>query len=305
MVIRATYFTDPACPWGYSALPALRVLEWRYREQIDWRLVLIGLREDASGYAAGWDAGASAARLGAFRRLYGMPFALAPKSRAAGTGRGCRAVTAARLLEPGSEWPTLRALHLANFNSLLLLDDTESIREALRTAGLDGDAIADRLDDPDVVEAYERDKAEARAAAGTAAEAQGKTSTSDGPVRYTAPSVIFEHDGRQLVAGGWQPMLAYDVLIANLDPTLERTEPPESPEPLLEYFTGGLTTAEVAALLAPGPDYVSDVETAERLLIQLAGDGGAIRIPLGQDALWKTPNGADEPLARSTASAVA
>ena len=304
-MIQATYFTDPACPWGYSALPALRALEWRYRDQIDWRLVLIGLREDASGYAAGWDAGASAARLGTFRRLYGMPFSLAPKARAAGTGRGCRAVVAARLLEPGSEWRTLRALHLANFTTPLLLDDTESIRAALSAAGLDGDAIADRLEDPDVVEAYERDKAEARTAAGTAAEAQGKTSASDGPVRYTAPSVLFEHDGRRLVAGGWQPMLAYDVLIANLDPTLERAEPPESPEPLLEYFTDGLTTAEVAALMAPGPDYVTDLETAERLLIQLAGDGGAIRIPLGQDALWKTASGADEPLSRSTASAVA
>jgi 2-hydroxychromene-2-carboxylate isomerase len=305
MMIRATYFTDPACPWGYSALPALRVLEWRYRDQLDWRLVLIGLREDASGYAAGWDAGASAARLGEFRRLYGMPFALAPKARAAGTGRGCRAVVAARLIEPGSEWRTLRALHLANFTTPLLLDDTESIREALRAAGLDGDTIADRLDDPDVVEAYERDMAEARTAAGTAAETQGKTANSDGAVRYTAPSVIFEHDGQQLIAGGWQPMLAYDVLIANLDPTLERTDPPESPEPLLEHFTEGLTTVEVAALLAPGPDYVTDVDAAERQLIQLAGDGVATRVPLGHDALWRLAGSADEPLARSTASAVA
>jgi 2-hydroxychromene-2-carboxylate isomerase len=305
MVIQATYFTDPACPWGYSALPALRVLEWRYREQLDWRLVLIGLREDASAYAAGWDAGAAAARLGTFRRLYGMPFSLEPKARAAATGRGCRAVVAARLIEPGSEWRTLRALHLANFTTQLLLDDAESIREALNAAGLDGDAIADRIDDPDVVEAYERDKAEARTAAGTAAEAQGKTATSDGPVRYTAPSVIFEHDGRQLVAGGWQPMLAYDVLLANLDPTLRRTDPPETPEPLLDHFTEGLTTAEVAALLAQGPDYVTDVDAAEQALIQLVGDGLATRVPLGQAALWKTASGADDPLTRGTASAVA
>jgi predicted DsbA family dithiol-disulfide isomerase len=304
-VIRATLYTDPACPWGYSALPALRVIEWRYRDQIDWRLVMIGLREDASGYAAGWDAGASAARLAEFRRLYGMPFALAPKARAAGTGRGCRAVVAARLLDPGSEWPTLRALHLANFTTPLLLDDDELIREALGAAGLDADAIVDRLDDPDVADAYERDKAEARTAAGTAAEAQEKTSTSDGPVRFTAPSVVFERDGRQLVGGGWQPMLAYDVLIANLDPTLTRTSPPESPEPLLEHFSGGLTTAEVAALMARGPDYVADPEATERLLVQLVGNGSAIRVPLGQDALWKSAGSAGEPLSRGSATAVA
>ena len=82
------------------------------------------------------------------------------------------------------------------------------------------------------------------------------TSTSDGPVRYTAPSVVFEHGDRRLVAGGWQPALAYDVLLANLDPKLVRTPPPETPEPLLEFFSDGLTTAEVAALLAGGPDYV-------------------------------------------------
>ena len=57
-------------------------------------------------------------------------------------------------------------------------------------------------------EAYERDKAEARSAAGTAIETQGKASTSEpGLVRFTAPSIVFEQDGRTLVAGGWQPDL--------------------------------------------------------------------------------------------------
>jgi 2-hydroxychromene-2-carboxylate isomerase len=304
-VIRATLYTDPACPWGYSALPALRVLEWRYGDQLDWRVVMIGLREDAGALAAGWDAGASAARLGVFRDRYGMPFALNPKARAAGTGRGCRAVVASRVLDPGSEWATLRALHLANFTTPLLLDDDESIREALAAAGLDADAIVDRLDDPEVTEAYERDKTEARTAMGTPAEAQGKTSTSDGPVRYTAPSVVFELDDRRLVGGGWQPVLAYDVLIANLAPSLLREPPPETPEPLLERFPGGLTTAEIAALLAQGPDYVADTEATERLLMEVVKAGAAIRIPLGQDALWKTAGGAAESSPRRAAATTA
>jgi 2-hydroxychromene-2-carboxylate isomerase len=286
-VTRATLYTDAACPWGYSANPALRVLEWRYGDQLDWRLVMIGLRDDASGLAArGWDAATAAARLGSFRDRYGMPYVLAPKARPAATGRGCRAVVAARLVDPGSEWAVLRALQLGNFTSSLLLDDDKMIRTTLAAAGLDADAIVDRLDDPEVTEAYERDKGEARTATGTAAEAQGKTSTSDGPVRYTAPSVVFERDGRQLVAGGWQPLLAYDVVLANLDPTLARTPPPESPEPLLERFPYGLTTAEVAALLAQGPDHIADQDATERLLLQLVADGVAIRISLGQDAIW-------------------
>jgi hypothetical protein len=235
-----------------------------------------------------------------------MPFASAPKERAAGTGRGCRAVVAARLLEPGSEWRVLRALQLANFTTPLLLDDDDRIRASLsKVDGIDGDAIVDRLDDPEVAAAYEADRAEARSAAGTAAEAQGKTSTSDGPVRFTAPSVVFERDGRQLVAGGWQPILAYDVLIANLEPDLERTPPPDSPEPLLERFPDGLTTAEVAALLATGPDYVADHEAAEQLLVRLVGDGGAVRVPLGQDALWRAAGTVQRTAAVRDAAAVA
>ncbi len=93
---------------------------------------------------------------------------------------------------------------------------------------------------------------------------------------------MFELDGTSLVAGGWQPLLAYDVLLANLDASLERTPPPDSPMPLLEHFRDGLTTAEVAALLADGPDPVPDLEDARRALEAAE----ATRAPLGQDALW-------------------
>src|SRR5436853_414000 len=48
--IRVTLYNDAGCPWGYSANPALRVLEWRYGAQLEWRLVLIGLTEAAQEY---------------------------------------------------------------------------------------------------------------------------------------------------------------------------------------------------------------------------------------------------------------
>jgi hypothetical protein len=147
--------------------------------------------------------------------------------------------------------------------------------------GVDGDAVVARIDDPEVVAAYEADKAEARTATGSPSELQGKTAQSDGPVRYTAPSVVFELDGRRLEAGGFQPVEAYDVLIANLDPTIVRTPPPDGPDPLLERFPDGLTTQEVAALLARGND-VPDRDAAERALLEL----GAVRTPAGDDAIW-------------------
>jgi protein-disulfide isomerase-like protein with CxxC motif len=264
------------------------VLDWRYREQLSWRLVMIGLREDASALIArGYDPARAVLGQHTFRERYGMPFGLVPKERPAGTGRGCRAVVAARLLAPGSEWRVLRALQLANFTTPLLLDDAAAIRAALSDAPhIDADAIVERLDDAEVAKAYERDKAEARSAAGTAAESQCKTSTSDGPVRFTAPSIAFEREGETLVAGGWQPVLAYDVLIANLEPGLERNPPPDGPEPLLEHFPDGLTTAEVAGLLAEGPDPIADLKGTERTLLDLVARGNARRVPLGHDALW-------------------
>src|SRR5450755_1663898 len=286
-MISTTMYSDPACPWAYSESPALRVIEWRYGDQLDWKLVLIGLTEDSSQYAArGYTPLRGALGQLSFRR-YGMPFSPQPKARVTATARACRAVVAARLIRPGDEWRVFRALQLANFTTPLLLDDDEQLASVLRAvSGVDADTIVSRLDDPEVSEAYEQDRAEARTAAGSAAELQGKTAASDGPVRFTAPSVVFERDGQRLVAGGFQPVEAYDVLIANLDPTLERRPAPETPAPLLERFPDGLTTQEVAALLTSGND-ARDRTAAEAALLELVSEGRAERIPLGDDALWR------------------
>ena len=240
-MIEATLYTDAGCPWAYSANPALRVLEWRFRDQLRWRLVMIGLREEASEAAVrAYDPDRALTRWRVFEERYGMPFGTEAKARPSGTGRGCRAVVAAGMLDPGSEWTVFRALQIANFTSpTLFLDDAESIREALRAVpGVDADGIAERIDDADVVAEYERQQAEARSAAGTPAEAQDKTATSDGHVRFTAPSVVFRRGEDSAFAGGWQPLLSYDTVLANFAPELERVPPPESPEPLLDALPG-------------------------------------------------------------------
>jgi predicted DsbA family dithiol-disulfide isomerase len=286
-VISATLFSDPACPWAYSESPALRVLEWRYDSQLDWRLVLIGLTERASQYE---ERGYTPLRgaLGQVRfRRYGMPFAPNPKDRVSATARACRAVVAVRLAHPGSEWAAFRALQFANFTTRLLLDDDEGLRDVLSTVpGIDADAIVSSLDSPEVTDAYNSDRTETREAEGSAAELQGKTATSDGPVRFTAPSIVFQSNGTRLVAGGFQPVEAYDVLVANIDPTLDRKPPPETPEPLLHHFRGGVTTQEVAALMTPN-NGTPDREAAEAAMVELVAAGKAVREPLGDDALWK------------------
>ena len=294
-MIEATLYSDPACPWAYSGNPALRVIEWRYGDQLRWRLVLVGLTEDASQYEKrGYTPLRNALGHLLFRDRYGMPFAPAPKPRLSATSRACRAVVAARITQPGSEWRVFRALQLANFTSPLVLDDDAQLADVLRAVpGINAPDVVARIDAPDVVAAYDRDRHESRSAQGSAAELQGKTATTDGPVRFTAPSVAFEAGGQRLLAGGqrflaggFQPVEAYDVLIANLDPTLRRQPPPETAEPLLERFPDGLTTQEVAALLTAGND-APDRAGAEAALIELVGAGRAVREPLGDDALWK------------------
>lgn len=289
-MITATLFSDPACPWAYSESPALRVIEWRYRDQLQWRLVLIGLTERSEQYLQrGYTPLRGALGQLSFRR-YGMPFSPAPKPRVSATARACRAVIAARLAAPGSEWRVFRALQLANFTTDLVLEDDEGLRAVLARIDdpahpIDADAIIAALDCEDVSAAYEADKAESRTARGSATELQGKAGNTDGQVRYTAPSIIFQSGGARLEAGGFQPVEAYDVVIANLDPTLARQAPPETPESLLAHFEGGLTTQEVAACMTHGNDAV-DRRAAEAALIELVADGRATRRSLGDDAMW-------------------
>ncbi len=151
--------------------------------------------------------------------------------------------------------------------------------------GIDVDAAIAAIDTPAVEEAYQRDRAEARSAAGSPTQLQDKHATSDGPVRYTAPSLVFEHGGRRLEAGGWQTIEAYDVVVANLIPDGERRGVPDDPLELLAAFPGGLTTQEVAQLLTRGNDAPDRVE-AEVAMVRLVAEGTATRTPLGDDALW-------------------
>ena len=68
-----------------------------------------------------------------------------------------------------------------------MLEDEQAIAAVLdRVEGVDAPAIVSLLDDSAVTDAYEHDRAETRAAAGPAAELQGKTAQTDGPVRFTA-----------------------------------------------------------------------------------------------------------------------
>jgi protein-disulfide isomerase-like protein with CxxC motif len=280
--IRATYITDPGCPFAYGGEALVSALRWRSGDQLDWRLVMIGLAEDPAeyedkGYTAEW---MTQAWLG-FRHT-GMPFTLAPRSRVTATGRACRVVVAARLDSPELAWRILRALRFGWFTTQLLLDEDDALRSVLETIpGVDADALLERVDDDDVEEAYQADRAEARSAGGSPSEAQGKAR--DG--RYTAPTLIFESDGRRLEAGGSQPLAVYDAMIANLEPRLERRAQAATALEAVESFQHGLTTREVALIMA-APGAEPDDRAAAEELIHYTAEGRIGCAPIGNDALW-------------------
>ena len=164
--IRVTHFTDPGCPWAYSAAPAAGGPALALR-----RPARLGPRDHrphrgARQYAdRGYTPRMMAGGYLTFRARWGMPFATAPKPRVAATSRACRAIVVARGQDPALGDAALRVLQLLQFTTPLPLDDDDALRPALQAVvGLDADATVGALDDDDVVAAYEADRGRARTA---------------------------------------------------------------------------------------------------------------------------------------------
>lgn len=286
-MIAVTHFTDPGCPWAYSAWPAHTTLRWRYGDGLRWTLVTIGLTEDRAQYAARrYRPALSAVNWRTTFTRFGMPFAFTPKPDLSATSPGCRAIVATRLDAPEHELAAFRALQFAQFTTTGRLEDPAMLRDALAAVpGLDAEAVVARIDSADVVAAYEADRARARTAAGSPTEFQERAANTDGAVRYTAPSLVFDVEGRRLEAGGFQPLEAYDVVVANLDATLARRPPATDPLEVLAAFPYPLASAEVAAAMTPHLG-VPDLLAAETALIAAVGDGRAVCTTAGNSSLW-------------------
>jgi 2-hydroxychromene-2-carboxylate isomerase len=295
VAITATHFTDPACPWAYSARPAHARLRWRFGDQIEWRLVLIGLSESADAYVArGYTTDRLIDTQHRFSKRFGMPYSFERKPRMAGTAMACRAIVAARELDPALGEAALRQLQLLQFTTPRLLDDEDDLTAALKAVpGLDAEAVVARIDDPEIVELYETDRALARSAESSPTHVQNRHSTSDGPVRYTAPSVIFDHEnGGRFEVGGFQPFEAYDTGLANLDPALERRPAPENVLDALLEFPEGLTTAEAASVMRPSDLTDADPVATAAKLAELEAARSVVREPAGLDAIWRAAEAA-------------
>jgi predicted DsbA family dithiol-disulfide isomerase len=248
-VLEITHFTDPACPFAFSAEPVRRRLRWHYGEQIAWRTRMIVLTREP-GEAEKLAEGAPA-----LQRLHGMPIDPAPYARPASSEPACRAVVAARLHAPEAEEPLLRRLRVRTMAGGLL-DDPALIAGAAREAGLDAAALAAWSASDATAAALEADAAAARAPSPGARALDHKLGGPAGRRRYTAPSYEIARAGDAgppFAVPGFNPVEAYEVAIAHLAPGLVRRPPPASAAELLAWAGEPLATAEVAAVLRLEP----------------------------------------------------
>jgi 2-hydroxychromene-2-carboxylate isomerase len=272
-VVEITHYTDPACPFAFSAEPIRMRLRWHYGDQLAWhhRMILLTLEP---GHAERLAAGAPG-----LQRRYGMPIDPAPRRRPASSGPACQAIVAARLNAPAAEAALLRRLRVHAMAGGLI-DDPELIAAAAREAGVDPAELTDWCVTDEVGEALRADVAAARSPSPAARALDHKLGGPPDHRRYMAPSYeIVDHaTGAHATIPGFNPIETYEAALANLDPRLVRRPGPGSLEELLAWADEPLATAEVAM--------IAQVESDEARL-----ELGRIArpIPAGADFYWELP----------------
>jgi predicted DsbA family dithiol-disulfide isomerase len=295
--IRINEFTDPGCPWAWSAEPFRRRIDWLYGDSIEWRVHLVGLSESPEDYLdKGFTPEKMAASFAEIAHDHGMPIATHERPRMAATLPACRAVVAVR--EHVSERAArslLRHLRIRHFSGELL-DETETIDGAARACGLDPLAVQSWCDDPHVQAALSVDMAAARQPIPAARVLDAKLANWSGGRRYTCPSyeIVRMTDGVKIAVPGFQPFAVYDVVLANLTPGLGRQADPDSVEEVLAWAGEPLATEEVAVLLD------CSREEAREALGRVA-----VETHMGFDGLWSLPRYSKLSIAASTSHAPA
>jgi predicted DsbA family dithiol-disulfide isomerase len=251
--VRIRHFTDPGCPFAFSAERQRLRLRWLYGGQLHWSTHLVVLSEEP-------DAELSPERIADGRRAlharYGMPMAWTPPPRVAATVHACRAVVAARLRSEDRCGALLRRLRVLAFAGGAL-DDPDLIARAATEAGIDPVELDGWVRDPATEAALREDM---RAARSPSPASRAQDYKLGGPAeerRYTCPSYELERTtpppadwptANRVDLPGFRPVEAYEAAIANLAPELERRPDPEDVETVLAWADMPLATAEVAAV---------------------------------------------------------
>jgi predicted DsbA family dithiol-disulfide isomerase len=245
-----TEFTDPGCPWAFSAEPFRLRLMWLYGDTITWKARMVGLSESVEDHKK---KGFTTKRMSeAFARIshdHGMPIDTREKPRLSATLPACRAVVATRLNAPDKARPLLRNLRVRNFSGELL-DEPETVTGAARDAGIDQADLGAWTAEEETETELRADMAAAREPMPAARVLDEKLANWSGGRRYTCPSyeVTRASDGVRISIPGFQPFPVYDTLLANLVPDLGRRKQPDGVAEVLRWAAAPLATKEVAVI---------------------------------------------------------
>ena len=235
------HFTDPACPFAFSAERQRHRLLWLYGDQIDWQLHMVVLREEkrewqhTEGYRAPAAASTGCRSTGASGCGWRRPSTPA----APWSPRACAGPTAPALL-----LRRLRVLTMAG----QLLDDSDTLELAAAQAGLPVAEIAAYCAEPEVEEALRADMRAARSPSPASRAQDYKLGGPPEERRYTCPSYELLAGDARVDLPGYRPIEAYETALANLEPSLTRRPDPESVDEVLAWAPYPLATAEIAAV---------------------------------------------------------
>jgi len=250
LCVRITEFTDPTCPWAYSAEPFRHRIDWLYEGRIEWKPRMVVLAATLEEQAEKFTPAQHAANLRKVAAEHLMPIDTRERPYVAPSREACRLVVAARVhSDRRTLRRALRSLRIRNFRGELV-DDPDTIRAAANDAGI-GDDLDEWLADPEVERELDEDATLARRPMPAARVLDHKLANWSGGRRYTCPSYELTRiaDGVTISIPGFQPFAVYDAILANLVPGLDRREPPESAEQVLGWRGFPLSTQEVATVL--------------------------------------------------------
>jgi predicted DsbA family dithiol-disulfide isomerase len=273
--VKVTIYTDPGCPFGFNAQRQEAQLLWHYGHGLDIARRMIVLTEKSSSFEErGLSREMVAGNAQRLRSTYGMPMLTEPPDRLAATIQACRVYVGARIHEPPRADRLLRALRRHAFSEGRPLDQLDTIHDAGADAGIARESLNSWLADEQVERALRDDMAATRSPLPEALALAHRLSRSNGGLRYSTASAVFDRGDRRVVMPGFQPFAVYEVAVANVVPELERRPPPETVDEVLSWAPYPLATAEVAELRGIGLDQArEELQRASAKLEPAAGDG--------------------------------
>ncbi|MGI9612037.1 MAG: DsbA family oxidoreductase [Acidimicrobiales bacterium] len=219
-------YTDAMCSWAWGSEPKLRLLRWRFDDQIDsWRRVMGHLVEDE--YMPDRDRVADAPKLEEYWKVVcdqtDMPRPAPLHRSTAGSRASGLTVKAAQLQGEAVVDQVLRRMREATFVDGQPPDTLRRAIEACANIdGLHDEALAAAAHSDDVADAYQRDLDETRTPNDDVLRLEGERpgigkarEAKDGRMRFVFPTVVVRStDHRssplEVTVPGWMPYEDYE-----------------------------------------------------------------------------------------------